>query len=114
MALPSHRRSDGLPPARDDAFRIFRETRQLRDAAIPVKLGVLLVPDFPVLDMSMGLQVGRVIDVGGNIRNPRLPDGIRSGTIAFQVDWSIALARPAARSGSRIVAGTVRWIRRGP
>ena len=91
--------------AGDDAVRIFREASQLGEAAAPVPLRVGLVPDFPILDMGVCLQVGSAIGVGSDCRNPSLPDGIGSAAIAVQINRRIAFSVTSAGSGGGVMAG---------
>ena len=83
--------------AGDDAVRIFSQTRELGEAARPVERGIGLVPDFPVLDVSVRLQVRGVVGVGGDCSDPCLPDGVGSSAIGCSDRWGHRIRRRLRR-----------------
>ena len=68
--------------AGNDAVRILGEACKLSDAAAKESLRVWLIPDFPVCNMGVRLQVGGVVGMAGHRGNPRLPDRIGSAAVA--------------------------------
>src|SRR5258708_19273816 len=93
--------------AGDDAVRILGKPRQLGKAARPEWLVIGLVPNFPVFNVRVRLQIGCVVDMGCNRRDPRLPDCVRSAAVGIQIDGRVALAGAATGTGGDVVAGDV-------
>ncbi len=100
--------------AGDDAVRIFGHACELCETAYPVSSRVRLVPNFPVPNVGMSLQVGSIIRMPCNRRDPSFPCRIRPGAVCTKIAGRGAFPHPSSYGRELIITGCIHRLRRCP